>query len=282
MGICILYNCTYLAIFSEVSIMEIAGYLAAILIGLSLGLIGGGGSILTVPVFVYLMHVHPVLATTYSLFVVGSCSLVGGARAYSKGLIDYGVVLYFGLSSLLAVLLVRSLLLPHIPDELFTVGNFTVTKGVFLMVLFALLMLAAAVSMIRSNKNHLNVVTERNRSRLLLQGFLVGAVTGLLGAGGGFLIIPALVIVNRLPMKTAVGSSLTIMAISSFVGFFSTLSHYTINWGQLLLFTAIAVLGIFTGTALSERIPGAALRRGFGWFVMVVGVFILIRELFLH
>jgi uncharacterized membrane protein YfcA len=261
--------------------MEIAGYIAAILIGLSLGLIGGGGSILTVPVFVYLMHVQPVLATTYSLFVVGSCSLVGGARAYSKGLVNYGVVLYFGLSSMLSVFIVRCCVLPYIPDYLFTIGSITITKGVLLMVLFALLMLAAAVSMIRSDKDQLKPVTDQNRNMLLLQGFLIGAVTGLLGAGGGFLIIPALVIFNHLPMKTAVGSSLSIMAISSFFGFFSTLSHYTINWSQLLLFTAIALLGIFAGMALSEKIPGTGLRKGFGWFVLAVGVFIIVRELLL-
>jgi uncharacterized membrane protein YfcA len=261
--------------------MEIAGYFAAVLIGVLLGLIGGGGSILTVPVFVYLLHVHPVLATTYSLFVVGSCSLVGGTRAYIKKLIDFHVVLYFGFPSLLSVFLVRRFVLPLIPEYLFTIGDLVVTKGVFLMVLFAFLMLAAAVSMIRSDsKPPQPVIHKKHRSALLIQGFLIGAITGLLGAGGGFLIIPALVLICRLPMKIAVGSSLTIMAISSFFGFFSTLSHYTINWLQLLVFTAIAVLGIFAGTALSDKIPGKALKKGFGWFVMATGLFILIRELF--
>src|SRR5687767_11603871 len=261
--------------------MEIAGYLAAVLIGVSLGLIGGGGSILTVPVFVYLLHVHPVLATTYSLFVVGSCSLVGGTRAYFKKLIDFHVVLYFGLPSLLSVFVVRRFVLPLIPDHLFTIGNLVVTKGVFLMVLFALLMLAAAVSMIRSDsKIPVPAIGKERNGGLLIQGLLIGAVTGLLGAGGGFLIIPALVLISRLPMKIAVGSSLTIMAISSFFGFFSTLSHYTINWFQLLTFTAIALLGIFAGIALSERIPGQALKKGFGWFVLATGLFILVRELF--
>lgn len=261
--------------------MEIAGYLAAVLIGVSLGLIGGGGSILTVPVFVYLLHVQPVLATTYSLFVVGSCSLVGGARAYSKKLIDFHVVWYFGLPSLLSVFIVRLFVLPLIPDHLFTIGGLEVTKDVFLMVLFALLMLAAAVSMIRSNGRQPTPAIQKERTgALLVQGLLIGAVTGLLGAGGGFLIIPALVLISRLPMKIAVGSSLTIMAISSFFGFFSTLSHYTINWLQLLVFTAIAVLGIFAGTALSEKIPGQSLKKGFGWFVLAIGLFILVRELF--
>jgi uncharacterized membrane protein YfcA len=261
--------------------MEIAGYLAAVLIGVSLGLIGGGGSILTVPVFVYLLQVHPVLATTYSLFVVGSCSLVGSVRSYNKKLIDFQVVLYFGLPSLLSVYIVRRFVLPMIPDHLFTIGKLVVDKGVFLMVLFALLMLAAAASMIRSAaRSSASGVNKERKAGLLVQGLLVGAVTGLLGAGGGFLIIPSLVLISRLPMKIAVGTSLTIMAISSFFGFFSTLSHYIINWSQLLLFTAIAVLGIFVGTAFSDKIPGQLLKKGFGWFVLAIGLFILVHELF--
>jgi uncharacterized membrane protein YfcA len=261
--------------------MEIAGYLAAVLIGVSLGLIGGGGSILTVPVFVYLLHVHPVLATTYSLFVVGSCSLVGGARAWYKKLVDFHVVLYFGLPSLLSVFIVRRFVLPVIPDHIVNIGQLEITKGVFLMVLFALLMLAAAVSMIRSNGRTPTAAIQRERTGwLMVQGLLIGAITGLLGAGGGFLIIPALVLISRLPMKIAVGSSLTIMALSSFFGFFSTLSHYTINWLQLLAFTGIAVLGIFAGTALSEKIPGESLKKSFGWFVLLIGLFILAHELF--
>ncbi|WP_205508292.1 sulfite exporter TauE/SafE family protein [Longitalea arenae] len=261
--------------------MEIAGYLAAVFIGVSLGLIGAGGSILTVPVFVYLLHVHPVLATTYSLFVVGSCSLIGSVRAYAKKLIDFHVVLSFGLPSLLSVFLVRHFLLPAIPDHLFSIGELNIDKAVFLMLLFALLMLAAAISMIRSAvKPPVSPGRKERTGWLLVQGLFVGAITGLLGAGGGFLIIPALVLISRLPMKIAVGSSLTIMAISSFFGFFSTLPHYTIHWMQLLVFTGIAIAGIFAGSALSEKIPGQHLKKGFGWFVLAIGLFILVHELF--
>jgi uncharacterized protein len=261
--------------------MEIAGYIAAVLIGLSLGLIGGGGSVLTVPVFVYMLHVNPVLATTYSLFVVGSCSLVGGARAWYQGLIDFNTVIYFGISSMLSVYLVRYFAVPAIPEYLFAIGDFDITKGVFLMVLFALLMVGAAVSMIRSRDRNGSIpVTNRNRiTGLIFQGLIVGAITGLLGAGGGFLIIPALVLFSKLPMKTAVGTSLTIMAFSSLFGFFSTLNHYTVDWLQLLLFTAIAVTGIFIGAALSDKIPGNYLKKGFGWFILAMGVYILVKEI---
>jgi uncharacterized membrane protein YfcA len=260
--------------------MEILVYLAAILIGISMGMLGGGGSILTVPVFVYIMHIHPVLATTYSLFVVGSCSLVGGARAWYKGLIDIPTVIYFGASSLLSVYIVRHFVLPAIPEYLFSIGDVEITKGVFLMVLFALLMVVAAVSMIRQKENKTTAVRPGSRiPGLLTQGFFVGAITGLLGAGGGFLIIPALVLLSKLPMKTAVGTSLTIMAFSSLFGFFTTLSHYTINWLPLLLFTAIAVGGIFIGGALADKLRGHHLRKGFGWFILVMGVYILVREI---
>src|SRR5262245_36498318 len=156
--------------------MEIAGYIAAVLIGLSLGLIGGGGSVLTVPVFVYMLHVNPVLATTYSLFVVGSCSLVGGARAWTLRLIEVPPVIYFGLSTLVSVFFVRLFLLPEIPDYLFSIGDIEITKPVLLMVLFALLMLAAALSMIRSARTD-NGAEKADRARipgLVVQGILVG------------------------------------------------------------------------------------------------------------
>ncbi len=261
--------------------MEVAGYIIAVLIGISLGLIGGGGSIITVPVLVYLMHVNPVLATTYSLFVVGTCSLVGSVRSYKKGLIDFPVVFVFGGASMLSVFTTRHFLLPKIPDPIFRIGNMVVNKGSFLMVLFGCLMLAMSISMIRS-RNKLTVVPAdqaRNMLPLLLQGIVVGIVTGLLGAGGGFLIIPALVLFGKLPMKTAVGSSLTIMTFSSLFGFFSTYAEYHINWVQLLSFTAIAVSGIFIGTSLSDRISGASLKKGFGWFVLMMGIYVLTKEL---
>lgn len=263
--------------------MEILAYIIAVLIGVSLGLIGGGGSIITVPVLVYLLKVQPELATAYSLFVVGSCSLVGSVRSYKKGLVDFPVVFVFGSASMLSVFATRHFLVPRIPNHIFTIGGFDVNKGMFLMLAFACLMLASSYSMIKNSRKKMSVVPAADKPRkmgpLFIQGIAVGAVTGLLGAGGGFLIIPALVLFGKLPMKEAVGSSLTIMAFSSLFGFFSTSGQYEINWTQLLSFTAIAVSGIFVGQYLSDKISGASLKKGFGWFVLVMGLYVLLREL---
>lgn len=264
--------------------MEIAGYIIAVLIGVSLGLVGGGGSIITVPVLVYLLKVEPVLATMYSLFVVGVCSLVGSVKAYRKGLVDVPVVFVFGSASMLSVFIARHHLVPLLPPYFFSIGHVVVTRAVFLMLLFGLLMLLTSISMIRSaSAKTLTIVPASDHPRkmrpLFLQGAAVGIVTGLLGAGGGFLIIPALVLFGKLPMKAAVGSSLTIMTFSSLFGFFSTMAQYNINWTLLLSFTTIAVTGIFIGTALSEKISGNALKKGFGWFVFTLGLLVLLREL---
>ncbi len=264
--------------------MEIIGYVTAVLIGFSLGLIGGGGSIITVPVLVYLLGVDAELATMYSLFVVGCCSLVGSIRAYRKDQVNTPVVVVFGGASMLTVFLVRHLVVPHIPAHLFTIWGIDVTKGRFLLLLFALLMLSTAGSMINT-RNKLIAMPDstkpRKMSPLFLQGIAIGAITGLLGAGGGFLIIPALVLWGKLPMKTAVGSSLTIMAFSSLFGFSTTVSMYTIDWSLLLSFTTIAITGIFIGSSLSDRVSGFTLKKSFGWFVLVMALFIIFKEIFL-
>ncbi|RYG02592.1 MAG: sulfite exporter TauE/SafE family protein [Chitinophagaceae bacterium] len=270
--------------------MELAAYFIAVLIGISLGLIGGGGSILTVPVLVYMLHVDPLVATTYSLFIVGITSLVGGARAYTRRLVDFRAVSLFGIPSILAIFIARHFILPAIPEYIFSFGNISVTKGVLLMVVFAVLMFLASLSMIRKERTSpedeagesgvtaLHLKTEPNLW-LILPGLAIGLLTGLLGAGGGFLIIPTLVLIIRMPMKTAVGTSLIIIAINSIFGFVFSLNQYYLDWSLMLIFTVLAIAGIFIGTKLSEKIPGETLRRGFGWFVLVMGIYILLREL---
>lgn len=263
--------------------MEIAGYLASALIGISLGLIGGGGSILTVPVLVYLFGVNAVEATAYSLFIVGTTSLVGTFPKYKEGVVNVKTGLIFGAPSILAVYLTRKWLVPAIPDVVFTLGEYEVTKSILLMLLFAVLMVFASVSMIRDKKASQpadQTSKGLNYPMILAEGAIVGMLTGLVGAGGGFLIIPALVLFTGLPMKEAVGTSLMIIAVKSLIGFTGDLGHFTMNWPLLLSVSGIAVAGIFAGNYLSARIDGAKLKKGFGWFVLVMGIYIIIKELF--
>lgn len=263
--------------------MEIIGYLASILIGISLGLIGGGGSILTVPVLVYLFHVEPVLATAYSLFIVGSSSLVGAWPKYKQGFVNLKTAIIFGIPSIVSVYLTRKFLVPAIPNEIANMDGFAITKSLLMMMLFAILMVAASFSMIRSKTNKEEVAEGEqnfNYPMILLEGALVGVLTGLVGAGGGFLIIPALVMLSKLPMKQAVGTSLLIIAAKSLIGFTGDLGNRTIDWTLLLSVTALAISGIFIGDKLSKRIDGNKLKTGFGWFVLVMGIYIIAQQLF--
>lgn len=266
--------------------MEILGYLLASLVGVSLGLIGSGGSILTVPILVYVMGVNPVLATAYSLFIVGSTALVGGVQSALQKKVDFKTVLIFGIPSIAAVYATRMWLVPVIPAELFSIGSLVITKSIALMLLFAVVMILASVSMIRPGKNkELDEDAPRlyNYPMILLEGTVVGILTGLVGAGGGFLIIPALVLLARMPMKLAVGTSLFIIAVKSLIGFIGDLQGAeVIDWKLLGIFTAFAVAGIFAGILLSKKIPGHKLKNSFGWFVLVMGFYIIIKELFFN
>ena len=266
--------------------MEILGYIGAVLMGLSLGLIGGGGSILTVPILVYLFMVEPVLATAYSLFIVGLTSLVGSFSHMRMGNIHWRTAIVFGIPSILTVYATRAWLMPAIPDPIVDAGGIVFSKAVGILVLFALIMVAAAYSMIRKQKAPkgpvapAEVAVEFNYPLILAEGVVVGMVTGIVGAGGGFLIIPALVLLAKLPMKQAVGTSLMIIAAKSLIGFTGDLKGgEVIDWNFLLVFSAIAIGGIIAGSILSKRIPNEKLKPAFGWFVLLMGIYIIGREL---
>lgn len=261
--------------------MDIAGYIASIFIGIALGLIGGGGSILTVPVLVYLFSINAVLATTYSLFIVGTTSAVGSFSYFKKGLVNIKTAIVFGIPSIAAVFLTRAFIVPAIPNEIFSIGNFIVTKSIFLMLLFAVLMIFTSYSMIKKDGAESDAVSRKrtfNYLQIILQGLFIGFITGLIGAGGGFLIIPALVNFLKLPMKTAVGTSLVIIAINSLTGFLFSLPQTSIQWGLLLSIAAIAIIGILIGSYLSIKINAKKLKPAFGWFVLIMGVYIIIKE----
>jgi uncharacterized membrane protein YfcA len=258
------------------------GYVAALFIGISLGLIGGGGSILTVPVLVYLFAVSPVLATSYSLFVVGTTSLVGAFSNWRRGMVRVKTALLFGISSISTVFLTRKFLLPVLPAQYGHVGRFVLSASVVTMLLFAILMIAAAVAMVSGKKEAPEAKENHGSSNKLLSlavyGIGIGLATGLLGAGGGFLLIPTLVLLLKLPMKEAVGTSLFIIALNSLIGFVGDIGHFNIDWTLLLVVTAIAVAGIFAGGWLSKKINGEKLKKAFGWFVGCMGMYIIFKE----
>jgi uncharacterized membrane protein YfcA len=234
-----------------------------------------------VPILVYVLSVDPVTATAYSLFVVGVSALVGAIRNAQKGMVDFRTGIVFAIPAFLAVFLTRKFVIPAIPEELFSIGGFLVTKSVAIMVFFAIIMLVAAYFMITGRKDEggdLDQTPQYNYPMIMVEGIVVGFLTGIVGAGGGFLIIPALVLLAKLPMKKAVATSLMIIAIKSLIGFIGDVQNLEIDWGFLGAFTGISVLGIFIGIYLNKFIDGKKLKKGFGWFVLVMGVYIVLKE----
>lgn len=246
----------------------ILALLLAVLVGISLGLLGGGGSILAVPILTYVAGMEPREAIASSLFIVGTTSVFGllpHARA-KRVRCKTGVI--FGLAAM---------------GGAFSggfIGGFI--PGTVLMILFAVMMVATAAAMIRRPKKSAEADGDERAGlpliRIIIDGFVVGIATGLVGAGGGFLVVPALTLLGGLPMAVAVGTSLLVMSMKSFAGLAGYLLAVQINWPVVLAFTAIAVGGSFIGAALAGRIPGASLRRGFGFFVLAMGAIVLAQE----
>ena len=261
--------------------MELVGYILAVFIGVSLGLIGSGGSILTVPLLVYLFHISPVLATTYSLAIVGLSSIAGVISRIKQKLVDFKTIFFFGIPSIIGVFSSRKFLLPALPEEIYRGTHLMLTKSHFIMLFFATLMLVAAISMItgKNNKEQEGVIPVYGGS-LLLVGFLEGSLTGIVGAGGGFLIIPALVLLAKLPMKRAIATSLVIISIKSLVGFTGDLWHVTLDGSFLLKIIILATLGIIIGNYINKKMEGAKLKKGFGFFVLIMSLVIMIEQFF--
>jgi len=260
---------------------ELFGYTSAVLVGLVIGLAGGGGSILTVPIFVYVFHVPAVLATTYSLFVVGATSIVGSVNHIWNKRVDLRVTAAFALPSFISVYLSRRFLVPALPDPLFQFEQFILSKSQAILYFFAIVMIIAARAMIRSDRPEQGEAAD-GRPRygsLGLDGLAVGLLTGTIGAGGGFLIVPMLVLLAGLPVQRAVATSVLIIAVNSIVGFLGDIHHTDLNWNFLLPFTGLSIIGIFIGMYLAQFIAPDKLKKGFGWFVLIVAVYMIIREL---
>jgi hypothetical protein len=261
-------------------LIEISGYIGALFIGIILGLTGGGGSILTVPILVYVLAINPVTATAYSLFIVGTTSSFGATQNYLKGLVEVKTGFLFAIPSFTAVFLTRKFIIPKIPDVIFTANFFTLTKETFLMLFFAIIMVFAAIAMLKKKKET-NIENKKNSlTNSIIQNAVIGVIIGLVGAGGGFLIIPSLVIFAKIPMKKAVATSLFIIAMNSLIGFLGDLQNLEIDWLFLLSFTGISVMGIFIGIYLNKFINESQLKKGFGYFVLIMGFFIFFKEIF--
>ena len=261
---------------------ELETCLASLGIGLSLGLIGAGGSILTIPVFVYILKKDPISSSVYSMFVVGISSMAGSIQSIFNKLVDFKAVLSFGIPSVIGVFIARKTIFPVIPDELFSIGSFILSKNMFLMLCLSALMFLAARRMLKPaiKKDQVGQEDKQVKISLLLRGLLVGMVTGLLGIGGGFLIVPALYLLVNLPVKKAIGTALLIITINSLFSFLNSYGSMEIEWLLLIKFSMGAVLGIIIGTKLSRKIPGNYLKKTFGWVILGMSFYIVCKEFF--
>lgn len=241
----------------------------SVVIGLSLGVLGGGGSILTVPILVYVAGFEAKDAIAASLFVVGVTSAVSVLSHAREGRVRWRTGLIFGAAGMGGAFL-GGLVGGHIPGQL-------------LLIAFAAMMVATSVVMLRgrTKKNDDGTAPVKHElplGRVLLDGAVVGLITGLVGAGGGFLVVPALALLGGLPMSVAVGTSLVVIAMKSFAGLAGYLTTVQLDWGITLGVTAAAIVGTLAGSTLAARIPEAALRKAFGWFVLAMGTFVLIQQ----
>lgn len=263
-------------------ISQIIGYILAIFVGMTLGMLGSGGSLLSVPILVYVMGIEPTLATAYSLFVIGTTSLVGGIHKAKQKLVDFKKVILFGIPAVLSVFVTRKVLVPKIPEIIVESEEFTLSKSILIMVIFAIVMIFASVQMIRPLKEKMVFANEKlNYFKITILGISIGLISGFVGAGGGFLIVPTLLVFAKTPMKMAVGTSLFIVAAQSLIGFTGDIMiDPIIDWKLLQFFTFASVFGIFIGNFISKKVAEEKLKTGFGWFVLTMGIYIIIREIF--
>lgn len=258
----------------------IIGYTLAIAVGLTMGIMGSGGSILTLPIFVYLFHIEPIQALDYSLFTISIISLVGSVGHVHKKEIDFKTTALFILPSMLTVYITKQYILPNIPDS-FPLYQNTISKDQIIMSLFAIIILASAFAMLRKREN-------KNRSRrvsnhiilLVSIGFITGLLTGLVGAGGGFIIVPALVLVLGINIKQATAASLFIITINATFGLLSNFKQLDqINWTILIIFTGITLIGLMIGFQLKTKLKPENLKVVFGYFLGAIGIAIAGTEI---
>ena len=259
--------------------METLGYLLTILIGLLIGLFGGGGSILTVPVLVYLFAIPATLSTTYSLVLVSVTSLIAASPNVIQNRLSYKRILQFGIPSIISLYLIRAFLLPSIPTE-FLLFGFTVQKNIAMMIFFSILMLFSGIYMIHQKNKEPDCIDCPYKSLvLILAGLVEGFITGIVGAGGGFIIVPVLMIFGKLNMKQAVANSLFIIGVKSLIGFLGSSDIGDLNLIFLVKIFGIALTGMFIGMRLNKKLDSKQLKPIFGYFVVGMGFLILGKEL---
>lgn len=259
--------------------MEILGFVLIIVIGLLVGLFGGGGSILTVPVLVYLFAIPATLSTTYSLALVSITSLIAAIPHIVQKKLSFKKILQFGIPSLLSLYIVRAYILPSIPAT-FTLLGFEVEKNLFMMLFFSVLMLTSGFFMIKQKKNNPDCFDcPYNHFVLMIAGLIEGIITGIVGAGGGFIIVPVLMIFGKLSLKQAVANSLFIIGVKSLIGFLGSHDIFSLDFYFLVKILAIALVGMYFGIQLNKKLDAKQLKPIFGYFVVVMGCIILINEL---
>lgn len=261
--------------------MEIAGYIGALLIGLVMGLTGSGGSILSVPILAYLFNYDEKTATAYSLFIVGVTAAVGCFRVIKEKMINTQLILYFGLPAIFGILMSRRLILPYLPDELFEIFGFHVSRRMFVFGLFGCLMLLAFYTMMHKTQSEIDAKEKEIHFHPLIvtEGFFLGLFMGIVGAGGGFLMVPALMLIANLPIRKAVGTSMFIVCMNSLSGFFlGDFFFMKIDWNFLGVFVGLSLVGILIGGRLVKYIDAEKLKIGFAYFILLMAIFVFIME----
>ena len=265
--------------------MFIVGLLASFFMGTVLSFLGAGGSILTLPILVYLFQIDIIQATTYSLLLVGLTSVFGCVASFKDKLIDFKTGIIFGIPSIIGVVLARKIVLPFLPDQIL-VGNFILEKSFMIMILFAVLMLVSSSLMIRDRKPVLSKTNNKNAYErniiIILEGLIVGQLTGFVGAGGGFLIIPALVLLTGLSMNIAVATSLFIIAIKSLMGYLSDLiDGFQTDWMFVFYVCVFTLIGVFFGRILSKRVSDKQTKKLFGYMTLIISIIIIGEQIIL-
>ena len=254
------------------------GYILALGMGGVLGLLGGGGSILSVPILVYIFKIPAALATSYSLFVVGTTSAIAAIR-YRK-MLNLKIAALFAIPSTIGVILSRRYVLAPMPDQI-NISSWVFSKDDVVMLVFGILVVVISFFMLRAKDDGYEVKvktpTLRAMGLIILEGLVIGGLTGFVGAGGGFMIVPALTLLVGISMREAISTSLLIIAIKSLAGFFGDIHlAISINWWFLLGFTSMTIIGAFIGVKLNKNISTMVLRRAFAYLVLIVGIHILI------